>query len=268
MEYVVCAGLFVALKLAIIFRKIKKPRFHPPRAALQGGAMTGKPGLSRNGAAAIAALFVFALAFGYVEGAVAHYLRMHYYPGGFAFPLKEMDLPTVLIEMGREFATLVMMASVAFFFGGPFYRRFAAFVFVFGVWDIAYYGGLWLFESWPRSLLDPDVLFLIPVPWMAPVIVPIVVSGLGIAGFFLEEWYFRRSGKVRIGFPAVLCQAAAFVVWLVSFLLSFAAYPAQGRYSWPLFFTGCGLTLAAFALLARDNTVPKGLLPDTGMGSG
>ena len=35
----------------------------------------------------------------------------------------------------------------------------------FGVWDIFYYVFLRLMSGWPRTLLDWDILFLLPLPW-------------------------------------------------------------------------------------------------------
>jgi hypothetical protein len=40
---------------------------------------------------------------------------------------------------------------------------------------------------WPLSLKDPDVLFLIPVPWFSPVWFPLLVSGLAVAAVLLTR---------------------------------------------------------------------------------
>lgn len=52
----------------------------------------------------------------------------------------------------------------------------AAFLIVFGVWDISFYAGLKLLLNWPASLFTWDILFLLPVPWVGPVLSPILVS--------------------------------------------------------------------------------------------
>ncbi|HVH69643.1 MAG TPA: hypothetical protein VNB49_00850, partial [Candidatus Dormibacteraeota bacterium] len=44
-----------------------------------------------------------------------------------------------------------------------------------------YYLALWATVRWPLSLRDPDVLFLIPRPWISPVWFPLLVSGLAVA---------------------------------------------------------------------------------------
>ena len=46
------------------------------------------------------------------------------------------------------------------------------FFWAFGLWDICYYVWLWVILRWPASLLDFDVLFLIPLPWIGPVLAP------------------------------------------------------------------------------------------------
>lgn len=58
----------------------------------------------------------------------------------------------------------------------------ANFVYAFGIWDLAYYAALWLVEGWPASLCDWDLLFVIPVPWFAPVLAPIAISCTEIIG--------------------------------------------------------------------------------------
>jgi len=40
------------------------------------------------------------------------------------------------------------------------------FLWAFAIWDIFYYAALWATVRWPLSLRDPDILFLIPVPWL------------------------------------------------------------------------------------------------------
>ncbi|HHH72752.1 MAG TPA: hypothetical protein ENL04_02895, partial [Sulfuricurvum sp.] len=56
-------------------------------------------------------LIVWGIAFGYMEAAVVVYLREIYYPEGFAFPLKLISGSIMWTEVGREAATLVIMAA-------------------------------------------------------------------------------------------------------------------------------------------------------------
>ena len=73
----------------------------------------------------------------YVESAVVVYLRAIYYPQGFSFPLVLMPPGMVVIEIGREAATLVMLLGVAMLAGTERWDRIGLFCIAFGVWDIA-----------------------------------------------------------------------------------------------------------------------------------
>ena len=121
-------------------------------------------------------LILFVAAMAYLESAVVVYLRLIYYPEGFEFPLKIISGSTIWIEVGREAATLIMLTSVGILSASTGPGRFAAVCFIFGVWDIFYYIWLWIFIGWPQSLLTWDLLFLIPAPWIGPVITPVLVS--------------------------------------------------------------------------------------------
>src|SRR5277367_3067908 len=106
----------------------------------------------------IAALVLFGISFGYVEAAVVVYLRSIYdplrerlHPGrepGQLFPListRELaaagpDNPRRLgIEIGREAATMAMLAGFALAAGGNLRECVAAFAIAFGIWDISFY---------------------------------------------------------------------------------------------------------------------------------
>jgi hypothetical protein len=82
---------------------------------------------------------VFGAAFGWVEAAVVVYLRRIVYPDGFALPLAPIEPHLAAVELGREAATLIMLAAVAMLAGRTRWQRFAAFIVAFGVWDLAYY---------------------------------------------------------------------------------------------------------------------------------
>jgi hypothetical protein len=114
----------------------------------------------------IAALVLFSIAMGLLEAVVVVYLRMLFYPEGFAFPLKVMPDKVYLVEIAREAATLIMLASVSAAAGRKHYERLAYFLLTFAVWDIFYYVFLKVFLNWPATLLDWELLFLIPVTWI------------------------------------------------------------------------------------------------------
>ena len=80
------------------------------------------------------------------------------------------------IEMFREFSTIVMLIAIAYIAGQTVKQRIGAFLIAFALWDIFYYVFLYFIVGWPTSLFDLDIYFLIPVPWIGPVITPIIIS--------------------------------------------------------------------------------------------
>ena len=135
----------------------------------------------------------FAAAFGFVEAAVVVYLRAALgLSGGQDLLLRDVEklsITTALahdaasqslmhVEIAREAATMIMLLSVAMLAARALRDRWAAFLWMFAIWDLMYYVGLWATVRWPSSLLNVDVLFLIPEPWLAQVWFPVLVSGL------------------------------------------------------------------------------------------
>lgn len=158
----------------------------------------------------ILVVFIFGVAFAFLEAAVVVYLR---HIVGFTPPLVGRDevalvLPGIAflkantavkiidsralltIEMVREAATMVMLLSVALLAGRKFLEKAAYFFLAFGIWDIFYYVFLRMTVGWPTGLADPDVLFLLPVPWVGPVFVPVSISLVLVAG---SLFYLRRE---------------------------------------------------------------------------
>ena len=119
---------------------------------------------------------VFFIAMAFLESAVVVYLRALYYPNGFELTLVPMDPLLVRTEVLRELATLIMLLAPAALVTRSAMERFAWFCFGFGVWDIFYYVWLKVLLDWPGSLATPDLLFLIPVPWVGPVWAPCLIS--------------------------------------------------------------------------------------------
>jgi len=199
-------------------------------------------------------LAIFSLAMAYLEAAVVVYLRELYYPQGFRFPLNEIPLPIYLVEIGREAATIAMLLGIAFVAAKSFWNRFAAFIFCFGLWDLGYYLWLKVFLGWPASLLDYDILFLIPVPWTAPVLAPVIVSVCLVAAAVA----IRNLPGLPPRPPAAAWLLSAVGAGLV--LASFLAGAGKaihrempGPFHWEIF--GLGLILAWSAFPA---TVKKG----------
>jgi len=155
-------------------------------------------------------LAIFAAAFGFVEAAVVVYLRaaIGLLPGymgtlselrhsllGYtqASSLSQFPQSLLTIEVYREAATMVMLVGVSLLAATKTSARWAAFLWIFALWDVAYYAGLWITVRWPASFTDLDVLFLIPVPWIAQVWFPLVVSLLTVLAIAWSAAGQRRS---------------------------------------------------------------------------
>ncbi|MCX6296119.1 MAG: hypothetical protein NTX97_08630, partial [Bacteroidetes bacterium] len=121
-------------------------------------------------------LSIFSVAMGYLESSVVVYLRKIYYPEGFRFPLTPVSQDIAITEFWREVATITMLISTGIIAGKNSAQRFAFFIFSFAIWDIFYYVFLKLLLGWPESFFTWDILFLIPVPWVGPVMAPCIIS--------------------------------------------------------------------------------------------
>lgn len=196
----------------------------------------------------------YALAMGYLEATVVVYLRgllnttnaaveLHGYMG---------------VEIGREAATLVMLAAVGWLAGRTWRERGAYWAFAFGIWDMSYYLFLKVLIGWPGSFFSPDVLFLIPVRWSGPVLAPVLISVLMCATALLalvrlergQELGFTASRRI-VGLAGGLL---ALLVFMSDALLALAAGQADwnllppGEFRWPLFWLA--LILMAAPLLS------------------
>ena len=147
-------------------------------------------------------VLLFTIAMAYLESAVVVYLREMYHIVDLVkdTPLKP-DAYTI-IEIGREAATIVMLAVIGLLAGSTLPKKIGYFFLSFGVWDIFYYIWLYVFIQWPKSLFEWDILFLIPLPWWGPVIAPVLISLLLILiGYLLiSEVKFKVTSIDWIGF--------------------------------------------------------------------
>ena len=128
-----------------------------------------------------AVVVAFAIAMAWVESASVYYLRAlvdriePYQPN----PLPINDA-LGYVELWREASTLVMLATLGMLAGRTWRRRVAYSAIAFGAWDIFYYVFLRIMTGWPRTLLDWDILFLLPLPWWGPMIAPVSIAVLMI----------------------------------------------------------------------------------------
>ena len=143
-------------------------------------------------------LTLFVLAMAYLESAVVVYLRAIFFPEGFTFPIGKFDPFLCGVELGREAATIIMLGLVAWIASERGRGRLVSFLFLFGVWDLGYYIWLKLLLGWPPSLLTWDILFLIPVVWIAPVLAPLLVSLLFVVGSVAIFGPLNKGRRIQI----------------------------------------------------------------------
>ncbi len=210
----------------------------------------------------LAVVAVFALAMAWVEAAVVLYLRVLV---DRLQPYQADPLPHFgglgEAELIREAATLLMLLAVGWLAGRSLRTRLAFSVFAFGVWDIAYYVFLVPLTGWPHSLMDWDILFLIPVPWWGPVIAPVAISLLLIAGglltILLEE--LESPACLRSWIGAIALAGMGLVLYTFMADALHAAGPGLDRvrqalpakFGWGIFLIGYGLMTVPVLDLAR-----------------
>ncbi len=192
---------------------------------------------------------IFSAAFGMVEAIVVVYLRSLYYPEGFVLPLKPIGQSHLIAELFREFSTILMLVAVGALAGRSRWQKFAFFIIAFGIWDIFYYVWLKVFLDWPASLLDWDILFLLPVPWIGPVLAPVLISLLMIAAGVL---ILRREQKEPFSPAAawVVLSSAGVAVILFTFMSDLDATIRSSLpkpYSYLLFSAGFFMMVGAVA---------------------
>jgi len=196
-------------------------------------------------------LTIFSIAMAFVESAVVVYLRAIFYSDGFAFPLKAMVDYKIFVEVLRESATMFMLLSVACLAGRKGWERFAYFMMCFAIWDIFYYVWLKVLLDWPSSLLEWDVLFLIPLPWIGPVIAPVSISLLMIVlGLFIVA-DFQKGHDFRPSLLSIILALAGTIIVLYTFMYDMDATLHQQMpkpYRYDLLIVGNALYVAAFLI--------------------
>jgi len=196
-------------------------------------------------------LSIFAVAMAFLEAAVVVYLRALYYPNGFEFPIVWASLDIAVVELGRELATVLMLLGVCALSGRDRMESFLHFCYVFGVWDIFYYVWLKACLGWPASLLTWDILFLLPLPWLGPVLAPVLVAVCLIAGSVLLLRRRARGEPLEIPRWAWALEIVAGLIVIASFTWSFRVVLEQTvpeSFNWPLYWTGMALGIGVFGV--------------------
>jgi hypothetical protein len=197
------------------------------------------------------AVIAYAVAMAYVEAAVVVYLQLALDSRvGVLFPLQPVDQTgeLIAIEAGREAATLVMIGTVGLLVGRSWLERLAWSAVIFGVWDIGYYGWLYVFSGWPPSLGTPDILFLLPVPWVGPIWSPIAVSAALIGVGLAAARALRHGRQLSIAHWHVVVGLAGGFLVILSYTLDAGRLidgGLPGPYPWPIFAIGMLAALVA-----------------------
>ncbi len=168
----------------------------------------------------VVSLVVFAVAMAFVEAAVVVYLR-EIIGEGPIFPMKEIPAALLIVEVGREAATIAMLLSVAFLSFPGEARRMGAFLLLFAVWDVFYYVWLHVTIGWPAGVTDWDVLFLIPLPWVGPVWSVLLIC----AGMFVFSALFLHApedARFTPGLWGWTCGLAGMVTVVATYILEWA----------------------------------------------
>ncbi|MDQ3045977.1 MAG: hypothetical protein M3R27_00390 [Bacteroidota bacterium] len=169
-------------------------------------------------------LTAFSIAMGFLETSVVVFLRKLYYPEGFDFPLIPVSYDIAVTEFWREAATIVMLIGAGVMAGRNKLQRFAFFIYSFAIWDIFYYVFLKVLLDWPSSLFTWDILFLIPVPWVGPVIAPCLISLSMILLASMIIYFQKRSVQVQICLSDWLLLTGGSIVVIFSFMWDYIIY--------------------------------------------
>ena len=206
---------------------------------------------------------LYAAAMAYVEAAVVLYLRtMVDRLDPYQSPPVTLPDHLVRAEMVREVATLIMLFAVGWLAGRTWRSRLGYTLVAFGVWDILYYVFLVPLSGWPRSLLDWDILFLLPLPWWGPVLAPVSIAVLMAVGGTLVSLFDRPE---RALWPGPWARGASLIgVVLVLYVFMTDAIRAAGggaeaarhvlptQFNWPVFVVAWLLLAAPIVDLCRQ----------------
>jgi hypothetical protein len=166
---------------------------------------------------------LFAIAMAWVESAVVFDLRTLV---DRIEPYQENPLPLIgrlgPVELVRELATMIMLFTVGVLAAQTWRTRLGYMALAFGVWDIFYYAFLKVMCGWPHSLLDWDILFLIPLPWWGPILAPALIALLMVAwGTFVTQFEHDPPpalSNLRVWSLAFIGMALALYVFMADAL--------------------------------------------------
>jgi hypothetical protein len=183
--------------------------------------------------------------------------------------LTPIEVNIGVTEILREAATLIMLITIGIVAGKTKLQRFSFFIFCFGIWDIFYYVFLKILLDWPANPFDWDILFLIPVPWVGPVIAPCILS-LTMIAFAIMFTSFERHLKVKTSDWLMLSAGSLVIIFSFIYdyirilisqknsenskaLLSEMNNYIPGSYHWWIFIAGECILMITMLLIFKRN---------------
>jgi len=114
---------------------------------------------------------------------------------------------------------------------------------------------------WPSSLLDWDILFLIPLPWWGPVLAPVLIAMLLIVGGLMIA-QLEEQGPLRVPARSTILALGGVLLALYVFVEdTLTALPVgieairgilPASFNWPLFLVALLMIAAPGVEIARQ----------------
>ena len=161
-----------------------------------------------------------------------------------------------------------MLGNISVLVGKNKNTRLAYFLLTFATWDIFYYVFLKFLLDWPATLLDWDILFLIPITWVGPVLSPMICSLVMLfisflvlyldhrgkaAVFKIQEWILITMGSLVI-FYTFIRDYALLIISTPNINEQIQQRILQyipNQYQWLWFWVGIGLIIIAIILWTK-----------------
>lgn len=188
----------------------------------------------------------FAVAMAWMEAATVFYIRA-LVDRTEPYQREPLPLHGALgnVELWREAATLLLIAAVGWLAGRTWRQRAGYAALAFGIWDVLYYVFLRQISGWPNTLLDWDILFLLPLPWWGPVVAPASIAVLMIVwGTVVTQVSGRAADNTRVRWTWAL-GGLGIILGLGVFMTDALRALPHGRdavlqvlptaFNWPLF---------------------------------
>jgi hypothetical protein len=198
---------------------------------------------------------LFSIAMAFLEAAVVVYLRRIYGINDLILQVPPFDSQIAAIEVGREIATLIMLLCIGWIAGKTISSKISYALITFGLWDIFYYIWLRVFIGWPLSMFEPDLLFLIPLPWWGPVLSPVLIALLMVIGGTIVVIETEKNRTLNFASWFWVCLTAGVLIMLFTFMSdALKVLPADAAtlsnlkpslFNWPVYSIGLGLVVIA-----------------------